>query len=276
MKKIGICLSGGGARGAYQIGALKALEELGILQKANGFSGASIGAANAIFVATGAMDAAKEIWFNVPENPLGDNPSIVNTLRDQKLKVIDSGLFSIKKLNQLLDENIDFELLKNQDVFIAIADTGDSDKGIIDLFKSTFTHYIQKDSQVQYIPLKELNKDLQIDTIVASCSIPIVFPPVVTNSRKYRDGGYFDNTPIKPLIDFGCDEIICITISMLSSIRSIKQKYKNVKIHEIKASRRLGNVLDFSSEHSKRIYEYGYRDAMKYFAKMSLEEFNLG
>jgi NTE family protein len=265
MKKIGICLSGGGARGAYQIGALKALEELGILQKASAFSGTSIGAVNVIFIATGAMDVAKEIWFNVPENPLGDNPSIVKTLRDQKLKVIDSGLFSIKKLNQLLDENIDFELLKNQDVFIAIADTGDSDKGIIDLLKSTFSHYIQKDSQVQYIPLKELNKDLQIDTVVASCSIPIVFSPVVTNSRKYRDGGYFDNTPIKPLIDFGCDEIICITISMLSSIRSIKQKYKNVKIHEIKATRRLGKVLDFSSEHSKRIYEYGYDDVMHYF-----------
>jgi NTE family protein len=37
-------LSGGGARGAYQIGALKALQELGILDKATAFSGASIGA----------------------------------------------------------------------------------------------------------------------------------------------------------------------------------------------------------------------------------------
>lgn len=271
MNKLGICLSGGGARGAYQIGALQALKELGILDRTVAFSGASIGAVNATFVTTDAMDIAKELWFNVPENPLGDSPSIVKTLRDQKLKVIDSGIFSIKKLNQLLDENIDFELLKNRNVFIAIADTGDADKGIIDLLKSTFSHYIQKDSQVQYIPLKEINKDLQIDTVVASCSIPIVFPPVVTNSRKYRDGGYFDNTPIQPLIDFGCDEIICITISMLSSMRSIKQKYKNVKIHELKATRRLGKVLDFSSEHSKRIFEYGYRDAMKYFEKINFE-----
>ena len=271
MKKLGICLSGGGARGAYQIGALKALQELCVLDKTMAFSGASIGAVNATFVAADAIDIAKEIWFNVPENPLGDNPSIVKTLRDQKLKVIDSGIFSIKKLNQLLDENIDFELLKNRNVFIAIADTGDADKGIIDLLKSTFSHYIQRDSQVQYIPLKEINKDLQIDTVVASCSIPIVFPPVVTNSRKYRDGGYFDNTPIQPLIDFGCDEIICITISMLSSMRSIKKKYKNVKIHELKATRRLGKVLDFSSEHSKKIYEYGYRDAMRYFEKIKLE-----
>jgi len=271
MKKLGICLSGGGAKGAYQIGALKALQELGILDRATAFSGSSIGAVNATFVAAGAMDVAKEIWFNVPENPLGDNPSIGKTLRDQKLKIIDSGLFSIKKLNKLLDENIDFELLKKKDVFITIADTGEVNKGLIDLLKSTFAHYIKKDSHVQYVPLKEINKDLQIDTVVASCSIPVVFPPVVANNRKYRDGGYFDNTPIQPLIDFGCDEIICITISRLSSMRFIKQKYKNVKIYEMKATRNLGKSLDFSSKHSKRIYEYGYRDAIKYFAKMSLE-----
>jgi hypothetical protein len=54
-------------------------------------------------------------------------------------------------------------------------------------------------------------------------------------------------------------------------MRSIKQKYKNVKIHELKATRRLGKVLDFSSEHSKRIFEYGYRDAMKYFEKINFE-----
>jgi NTE family protein len=93
MNKLGICLSGGGARGAYQIGALQALKELGILDRTVAFSGASIGAVNATFVTTDAMDIAKELWFNVPENPLGDSPSIVNTLRDQKLKVIDSGLF---------------------------------------------------------------------------------------------------------------------------------------------------------------------------------------
>jgi len=270
MNKLGICLSGGGARGAYQIGALQALKELGILDRTVAFSGASIGAVNATFVTTDAMDIAKELWFNVPENPLGDSPSIVNTLRDQKLKVIDSGLFSIKKLNQLLEENIDFDLLKTKDIFIAVADTGDAEKGIIDLLRSTIAHYIQKDSKIQYIPLKGLNKELQIDTVVASCSIPVVFPPIVSNNRKYRDGGYFDNTPIKPLIDFGCDEIICITIFMLSSIRSTRQKYKNIKIHEIKATRKLGKVLDFSSDHSKKSYEYGYRDTMSYFSKNNI------
>ncbi len=272
MRKLGICLSGGGARGAYQIGALKALQDLGILELAKAFSGASIGAVNATFVATEALDVAKEIWFNVPENPLGDNPSIIKSIKEQKLKVIDSGLFSIEKLKQLLNDNIDFELLKNKEVFIAVADTGDAEKGLMDLFKSTFAHYIQKDSHVQYIPLKEMSRELQIDTIVASCSIPIVFPPVVANSRNYRDGGYFDNTPLKPLIDFGCDEIICITISMLSSMRSFRQKYENVKFYELRATRRLGKILDFSSENSKRIYMYGYNDAMRHFTKISVEQ----
>ena len=97
MKKIGICLSGGGARGAYQIGALKALEDLGILQQTIAFSGSSIGAINATFAVASSLDVAKEIWFNVPEDPLGHNPSIITTVKNQRLRLIDSGLFSIKK-----------------------------------------------------------------------------------------------------------------------------------------------------------------------------------
>jgi len=271
MSKLGICLSGGGAKGAYQIGALKALEELGILQKASAFSGASIGAVNATFVAADGLNVAKEIWFNVPDNPYSKNASVIKTIREQGLKVIDSGLFSIKKLNQILEDNIDFELLKTKNVFIAIADTGDANKGLIDLLKSTYTHYIQKDPQVVYVPLKEIDKSMQIDIVVASCSIPIVFPPIITNSRKYRDGGFFDNTPIRPLIDFGCDEVICINISVLSPLRTIRKEYKDVNIHEIKATRRLGNPLDFSSEHSKIVYDYGYNDVMKYFTKSKEE-----
>jgi len=265
MKKIGICLSGGGARGAYQIGALKALEDLGILQQTIAFSGSSIGAINATFAVASSLDVAKEIWFNVPEDPLGHNPSIITTVKNQRLRLIDSGLFSIKKLNELLNENIDFELLKSSNIFIGISDTGDADKGFMDLLKSTFKHYVQKESQVLYIPLREFDKTMQISTLVASCSIPIVFPPVITNSRKYRDGGYFDNTPVQPLIDFGCDEIICITISALSSLRAIKKKYKNIEIHEIRATKRLGKVLDFSSSHSRKIYEFGYDDTVNYF-----------
>lgn len=87
MNKLGICLSGGGARGAYQIGALKALEELGILQKASAFSGASIGAVNVTFAAIGSLDLAMDIWFNVPEAPLGEKNCNYKDHQEREIKI---------------------------------------------------------------------------------------------------------------------------------------------------------------------------------------------
>ncbi|OQX93285.1 MAG: hypothetical protein B6I17_03390 [Tenericutes bacterium 4572_104] len=264
MSKLGLCLSGGGARGAYQIGAIKALEEFGILQKVQVFSGVSIGAVNAIFIASTPVDVAKDIWMNIPENPLGEKTSMIEKIKKNGFRVIDSGLFSLEKLDEILSENIDFKKIQKANVFIAISDTGESDKSILGLFKSTFDHYIKKDSKAVYVPINELDRKLQIETIKASCSIPIVFPPVVNNNKKYVDGGYFDNTPIQPLVDFGCDEVICIKIAFANHFRDLKKKYPNIKIHEIKSNKRLGGVLNFTSKHSRELYQLGYDDAINY------------
>ena len=68
--KLGLCLSGGGARGAYQIGACMALKETGILDKIEVFSGTSIGAANAALLATNKIETVKDIWFKMPEETI--------------------------------------------------------------------------------------------------------------------------------------------------------------------------------------------------------------
>ena len=58
MKKLGIAFAGGGARGAYQIGAWKALKEAGIDQQISVYSGASVGSLNAAMFAMGDYDLA--------------------------------------------------------------------------------------------------------------------------------------------------------------------------------------------------------------------------
>ena len=63
-----LVLSGGGSRGAYEIGAWQAMEELGV--KFSGVYGTSIGALNAALVAQGDVDAAIEIWENITVNQI--------------------------------------------------------------------------------------------------------------------------------------------------------------------------------------------------------------
>ena len=61
MKK-GLVLEGGGTKGAYQIGAFKALRDLGI--QFTGIAGSSIGALNGAFIAQGDLEAMEDIWIN--------------------------------------------------------------------------------------------------------------------------------------------------------------------------------------------------------------------
>ena len=60
-KRIGVVLCGGGAKGAYHIGCWKALRAAG-LDRVRALSGSSVGAINAVFIASGRLDAAEETW----------------------------------------------------------------------------------------------------------------------------------------------------------------------------------------------------------------------
>src|SRR4051794_18008973 len=60
-KRIGLLFSGGGAKGAYQIGCWKALRAAG-LDDFRAIAGSSVGAMNAVLVATGRLDAAETVW----------------------------------------------------------------------------------------------------------------------------------------------------------------------------------------------------------------------
>ena len=62
-KEYGLVLDGGGARGAYQIGAWKALSEAGV--KVNAVAGTSVGALNGALICMGDVNKAEEIWYDM-------------------------------------------------------------------------------------------------------------------------------------------------------------------------------------------------------------------
>ena len=65
MKQIGLVLSGGGAKGAYEVGVWAALQEMGILNKIDGIIGTSVGALNAVLLETCGYKKASELWGNL-------------------------------------------------------------------------------------------------------------------------------------------------------------------------------------------------------------------
>lgn len=265
MKKLGLCLSGGGSRGAYQIGALQALDDLGIYKNVQAFSGTSIGAANAAVISTNTIEKAKEIWFNIPENPLGDSKTLLQSFKEEKLRVFDNGLYSMDQFEKVLLNEINFNKLKEKEIYITISESGKESDNILKTIGNSLSHYLRKQNKAKYISLKELDTKSAINVIKASCSIPLAFSPVVIDGIKYYDGGVFDKVPINPLIEAGCTEIIVLNISVHNHLEKMLSNRDDVIIHNIKSSKSLGGALDFTIEHSKMLFDEGYKDTIEYF-----------
>lgn len=94
--KIALCIEGGGAKGAYEAGVIKALYDNGIKEYA-AVAGTSIGAINGYFVTTGNIEKLAYIWNNLDENMGGSGIEIVdNTVNND---VIIKAMYTLEELS---------------------------------------------------------------------------------------------------------------------------------------------------------------------------------
>ena len=84
-KEYGLVLEGGGAKGAYQIGAWKAMREAGV--KIKGIAGTSVGALNGALICMDDLTNAEKVWENI-------SYSSIMSVEDEKMEL----LFHQKKL----------------------------------------------------------------------------------------------------------------------------------------------------------------------------------
>ncbi len=268
MKKIGLCLSGGGARGAYQIGVAKRLEELGILSQIEVFSGTSIGSVNAVLLSTKSVDEAFQLWKEISPDEIKSTEGIFSRIREEKIQIIENGIFSIEALRERLWKYLDFPTVKQKEIYVTMSEAGSPNDNLFSLVKSGYHHFVKKEQKAVYNLLSEYDNDDIVNMVLASCSIPIVFPGVTLGDKKYFDGGLYDNVPIYPLIETGCDTIIVIHLHLFDHIN--KEKYPHVKFYEIRHKHTLGSLLKFDPNHSQTLFELGYDDAMEFFKDIEL------
>ena len=180
LKKKLFVLSGGGCRGFAHLGAVKALQEHDIYPSE--ISGTSSGAIAGAFLANGfTPDEIKDIFLEKLK---------LNMLSRNEFKF---GLISMKKIRIFLQKNLRYK--KFEDLPIP--------------FYATATSFTDG---CQHI----FNRGNIIDAIIASSSIPVMFPPVVIHGMPYVDGGLSNNLPIEPFSDHKKD-IICIHVNPIKS-----------------------------------------------------------
>lgn len=262
MAKIGLALAGGGARGAYQIGAWKAFKEKGLDKMISAYSGSSVGSLNAALFAMDDFDAAHKVWMSLDKDSLFNiDKNIYRRVFKEKLKFLDKGVFDTKDLEVLIEEALDYEKVREKDVFVATTHLGNQKSTFFDLLRTNYKHYFKSERQTNYQNLKELSDEDIKKTLLASCAIPVVFRPILIGEETFYDGGLLDNTPYRPLIDIGCDIVIIVDLFKFSFVK--KQSEEGIKLITVHPRKSLRGILDFKKKHIERRFELGYKDTLE-------------
>lgn len=258
-KNLALTLEGGGARGAYQIGAVKALYSEGYTFRA--IVGTSIGAINAAYIVQGDLEKIYKMWQEMSFKDLLelDNEAMkklfsakldINTIKYLSKKLGESiknkGL-DVKKEREILENDIDEEKIRNSNILFGLVTMCISDVNGKEMFAC------------------DIPKGKIVDYIMASSNLP-VFKRVVIDDKKYLDGGAFDNCPVHMLEKKGFKNVIVIRAHKRLKIRGYKGILKrgNITMHMISPIDSMPSILNFDSDNLNNLLKLGYFDALKY------------
>lgn len=242
-KGVGLVLAGGGGKGAYQIGVIKALKEKGLLDGVTGLSGASIGAVNAFLYAMDDIDIMYKAWDDIDMLTLFDV--------DLDMLIQHKPYFSREEMLKLISKYIDFDKIRNSryDIFNSICRIDEAGG-----YKAEYKDITEYDD-VEYI--KKI--------LLASTALPIIYEAVEIDGNRYRDGGICDNEPVKPLYDMGYRQFIVIGLSHGKIFNDTK--WADASFVTIYPSVDLGNrfngTLNFSEKSIKFREMLGYKDGIR-------------
>lgn len=272
-----LVLSGGGGRGAYELGVYKAFVERH--RTFDLISGTSVGAITAAGIASGlSVPELEAMWGRM------HNFRVMQPRGDLWRLPAWTHLMYTKPLLEVLEREIDYEAIRRSptEIRVAAVDVGSGDLRV-------FT-----------------NMELTAKRLLASSSIPILFPMVEDEGHVYWDGGTVVNTPLRPAIEAGATEIVTVLLSPvgahplppprnlweaisraadLRQMGNLKEDVKHaefinglvdagtadptwhhIDFHIVSPRETLGltTILNFDSKMARRLIEWGYHDGLAY------------
>lgn len=263
-KEYGLVLEGGGAKGAYQIGAWKALREEGV--KIKGISGVSVGALNGALICMDDFERAEEIWKNIDySHVMAVSNDTMEALKRKDFKslnlqeLISSGLQIVK------DGGFDITPLKN----LIAQVVGDEEKiknSERELFVVTYSVSDRKELAVDVRSGETGNIK---DMLLASAYF-MAFKNEKLGGKRYVDGGGFNNVPINVLIDRGYEDIIVIRIYGWGFDKEKVTKIPDgIRVSHIAPRQDLGGILEFDKKQARKNMTLGYYDAKRFLFGLS-------
>lgn len=259
MKRYSLVLEGGGAKGAYQVGAIKALKENGY--EFDTIVGTSIGALNAAFICQGDIDKLDELWHTLSfqdlmdiNNELGESlvnfnltSEIVNEAAKKAIDAFKAKGIDTKNIRNILEKYIDEEKIRRSEIRFGLVT------------------YCISDMVPQKLFIEDIPKGKLIDYLMATSNLP-VFKRQKIDDKKFLDGGAYDNCSVEMLYDAGYKDIVAIRIfkrrNRIRNYAKLSRK-KDLNLKIILPSEELPFILNFESNNLKKLVDYGYVDTIK-------------
>ncbi len=228
---IGLVLSGGGARGAYEVGVLSHVAEHlpDLLARVRVVTGTSVGAVNAAYLASHGMttEAVRELealWKSLVIDDLValDRAGISELLAAGGKRLIGRpvksppiGLLRVSGIAKLVAERTEWRGLRRvvrsgrlDAVGFAATDVSTGRTHFFVDHRGTLKpRWARGDDAV--VPIRT---QLGPSHVLASAAIPILFPPVEVSGRWYMDGGVRNNTPLSPALGMGAQALFIISV----------------------------------------------------------------
>ncbi|KGP64324.1 patatin [Legionella norrlandica] len=226
MVKKALYLAGGGARGAYQAGVLKAIGHI-LQTKALPFdlvSGVSVGSINAAVLAENAndfpaaIDKLESIWSEIHCQQIYKasnyelSKSVMRNLSTLIIKQRQSGhLLDTKPLKQFLSESIDFTRIE-QNIAEGYLDTFEVLSACYETHQtiSFYAHNQPEFEDWNYPRHSSQRAVISAEHILASSALPLFFPPIRLNGFHYGDGSIGLVAPLRGAIRFQVDRILVL------------------------------------------------------------------
>jgi predicted acylesterase/phospholipase RssA len=261
MKKA-LVLAGGGTRGAYQAGAIRACLEMG-RDDWDLVTGTSVGALNAALVVQGDIPTMIDMYDNLKMDQIinGSNPMNFNLntlMKDKEMQetfrqyIRDKGLDITPFLNYVHELYNPEKFFASRMDFGCIAATRKGHEGV----------YVTK----------EMMKEHGEDWLVASASAYPAFPVKVIDGKEYIDGGYFDNCPIDYALRMGADEVLVLD---MNHDPNHPHMIRRSNIHYVYPKSSTGDFLDFSHEKILHLYKLGANDVRKIYGVYMGQKYTL-
>lgn len=240
-KKIAFVLAGGGSKGAYECGAIIALNKMGI--KADIVCGSSSGSLVGALYCQNELKVAVDMFSKLETDELFEVEKDANLFDFAKAFIFNNGA-DPKGLKDGIRKYIDEKKIRNSKV----------DFGLVTVeIPRIKAHRLWKD---------EIPRGKMQDYVLASAS---AFPMIkyhVIDGKKFIDGAYLDVMPVKMAIDRGADIVYAIDL-LGNGIERKWDRKRKAKVLIISSKWELGFPLDFDSDRQRSMLKMGFLDAKK-------------